>query len=370
MFKRAAIRVLECEKRFMRVKDITLRALELKLLDGLMGKTPDNTMASTLFGELKKNKRNGELIRPAPGLFGLRGWQYEKGSLLANANGSGLESDDEQLETTEREYSHEDDSEAEVEATVGWNGWRPRNKRRRRRFVNTCSTPAVARAWSEPQRDPADWLSPEPERAEQTEMGWMRAEEGGEAAPEEAVAEQTQGMETAEAAALMGLDLLLEAAGALQAQDAVPARIAAPVEEEVKTFETADWLSPRPADIAGAWEAAKLAEAQETWCSAPISLPMLVVAPPALCGDMVAEPTTPPPLAESDVVRRAASWSQANAAAVIAAAGVGVAVAPPLQRAATMATLAPSASLCAAWHLHALLHPAHSPTPRSSWAAV
>jgi hypothetical protein len=39
------------------------RALELKLLDGLMGKTPDNTMASTLFGELKKNKRNGELIR-------------------------------------------------------------------------------------------------------------------------------------------------------------------------------------------------------------------------------------------------------------------------------------------------------------------
>jgi hypothetical protein len=49
---------------------------------------------------------------------------------------------------------------------------------------------------------------------------------------------------------------------------------------------------------------------------------------------------------------------------VIAAAGVG------LQRAATMATLAPSASLCAAWHLHALLHPAHSPTPRSSWAAV
>jgi hypothetical protein len=222
----------------------------------------------------------------------------------ANANGSGLESDDEQLETTEREYSHEDDSEAEVEATVGWNGWRPRNKRRRRRFVNTCSTPAVARAWSEPQRDPADWLSPEPERAEQTEMGWMRAEEGGEAAPEEAVAEQTQGMETAEAAALMGLDLLLEAAGALQAQDAVPARIAAPVEEEVKTFETADWLSPRPADIAGAWEAAKLAEAQETWCSAPISLPILVVAPPALCGESL------PPIALS--VMRVPLYSDAG----------------------------------------------------------
>lgn len=79
VFKRAAIEVLKHEKRFMRVKDITQRALDMKLLHGLIGKTPDNTMASTLFGELKKKKRNSELVKPAPGLFGLRGWHYEKG---------------------------------------------------------------------------------------------------------------------------------------------------------------------------------------------------------------------------------------------------------------------------------------------------
>eukprot|EP00240_Pyramimonas_obovata_P001831 CAMPEP_0118934380 /NCGR_PEP_ID=MMETSP1169-20130426/13794_1 /TAXON_ID=36882 /ORGANISM="Pyramimonas obovata, Strain CCMP722" /LENGTH=454 /DNA_ID=CAMNT_0006877283 /DNA_START=135 /DNA_END=1499 /DNA_ORIENTATION=- len=81
LYKTAAIKVLEAEKRFMRSGEITKVAQKMGFFKECTGKTPEHTMASCLYQELKKGKKSN-IFRPIgpsgpePGLFGLRGWAY------------------------------------------------------------------------------------------------------------------------------------------------------------------------------------------------------------------------------------------------------------------------------------------------------
>eukprot|EP00877_Chromochloris_zofingiensis_P006994 jgi/Chrzof1/2548/Cz11g19210.t1 len=76
IFKTAAIEVLNQEKRLMATGEITRIALERKLL-ACQGKTPDATMASALYTDVRKRGGSSPFIKPKQGLFGLKSWLDE-----------------------------------------------------------------------------------------------------------------------------------------------------------------------------------------------------------------------------------------------------------------------------------------------------
>ncbi|GLC41420.1 hypothetical protein PLESTM_001194100 [Pleodorina starrii] len=76
IFKNAAFEILKQEERLMTSGEITKLAMERKLLR-CMGKTPENTMASALYTEVRKKASTTVFIKPKEGLFGLKAWLSE-----------------------------------------------------------------------------------------------------------------------------------------------------------------------------------------------------------------------------------------------------------------------------------------------------
>lgn len=76
IFKSAAVEVLRQERRLLSTGDITKIALERGFLQ-VQGKTPDATMASALYTDVRKKADASIFIRPTEGLFGLREWLEE-----------------------------------------------------------------------------------------------------------------------------------------------------------------------------------------------------------------------------------------------------------------------------------------------------
>ncbi|KAK9829683.1 hypothetical protein WJX72_007316 [[Myrmecia] bisecta] len=74
IFKSAAVAVLRQEKRLMSTGDIARMALKRGLIK-CQGKTPEATMASALYTDVKRKEGQSIFIRPHEGLFGLREWQ-------------------------------------------------------------------------------------------------------------------------------------------------------------------------------------------------------------------------------------------------------------------------------------------------------
>ncbi|KAF5833881.1 HB1, ASXL, restriction endonuclease HTH domain-containing protein [Dunaliella salina] len=76
IFKSAAVRVLQLERKLMTTGDITKVALERGLILS-QGKTPEATMASALYTDVKRKADRSAFTRPQEGLFGLRTWIEE-----------------------------------------------------------------------------------------------------------------------------------------------------------------------------------------------------------------------------------------------------------------------------------------------------
>ncbi|EFJ51231.1 hypothetical protein VOLCADRAFT_88101 [Volvox carteri f. nagariensis] len=76
IFKNAAFEILKQEERLMTSGEITKLAIDRKLLR-CMGKTPENTMASALYTEVRKKAHTTVFIKPKEGLFGLKSWLNE-----------------------------------------------------------------------------------------------------------------------------------------------------------------------------------------------------------------------------------------------------------------------------------------------------
>lgn len=73
VFKRAAIQVLREERRLMATAEIARLAIKKRLVT-VYGKTPEATMASALYTDVKRKEGTSVFIRPSEGLFGLREW--------------------------------------------------------------------------------------------------------------------------------------------------------------------------------------------------------------------------------------------------------------------------------------------------------
>lgn len=73
IFKSAAVDVLRLERRLMSTGDIAKVALQRGLIK-CQGKTPEATMASALYTDVKRKEGHSIFIRPHEGLFGLREW--------------------------------------------------------------------------------------------------------------------------------------------------------------------------------------------------------------------------------------------------------------------------------------------------------
>lgn len=73
IFKQAAVEVLRVERRLMTTGEIARVALQRGLLRAT-GKTPEATMASALYTDIKRREGTSVFIRPHEGLFGLREW--------------------------------------------------------------------------------------------------------------------------------------------------------------------------------------------------------------------------------------------------------------------------------------------------------
>ena len=73
IFKAAAIEVLRQEMRLMTTGEIAKLALKRNLIK-CSGKTPEATMASALYTDVKKRESKSAFVRPKEGLFGLREW--------------------------------------------------------------------------------------------------------------------------------------------------------------------------------------------------------------------------------------------------------------------------------------------------------
>ena len=73
IFKQAAIEILRQEMRLMSTGEIARFALRRGLVK-CTGKTPEATMASALYTDIKRREECSVFIRPHEGLFGLREW--------------------------------------------------------------------------------------------------------------------------------------------------------------------------------------------------------------------------------------------------------------------------------------------------------
>ncbi|GLC41229.1 hypothetical protein PLESTB_001524600 [Pleodorina starrii] len=76
IFKSAAVAVLRQHRKLMTTGDITRLAVEMGLLK-CQGKTPEATMASALYTDVKRKLQKSLFTRPQEGLFGLREWLEE-----------------------------------------------------------------------------------------------------------------------------------------------------------------------------------------------------------------------------------------------------------------------------------------------------
>mmetsp|Transcript_33602 Transcript_33602/g.60094 ORF Transcript_33602/g.60094 Transcript_33602/m.60094 type:complete len:583 (-) Transcript_33602:140-1888(-) len=76
IFKSAAVAVLRIERKLMSTGDICRVALERGLLQA-KGKTPEATMASALYTDVKRKEKKSIFTRPQEGLFGLQEWEDE-----------------------------------------------------------------------------------------------------------------------------------------------------------------------------------------------------------------------------------------------------------------------------------------------------
>jgi len=88
VFKTAAAEVLRQEKRLMSTGEITRVGLERGILV-CNGKTPEATMASSLYTEVKRREATSIFVRWREGLFGLRAWK--DAGMEFNAKGEPLE---------------------------------------------------------------------------------------------------------------------------------------------------------------------------------------------------------------------------------------------------------------------------------------
>jgi len=96
IFKQAAVEVLRQEGRLLTTGEITRLALHRQLIN-CSGKTPEATMASALYTDIKRKESQSVFIRPNEGKFGLREW-VEIGGLparffLTSIQDAGLVSD-------------------------------------------------------------------------------------------------------------------------------------------------------------------------------------------------------------------------------------------------------------------------------------
>ncbi|GBF98412.1 hypothetical protein Rsub_10477 [Raphidocelis subcapitata] len=76
VFKGAAVQILRLERRLMSTGEITKLALQRGFLKA-QGKTPEATMASALYTDVKRKPADSLFTRPQEGLFGLREWIHE-----------------------------------------------------------------------------------------------------------------------------------------------------------------------------------------------------------------------------------------------------------------------------------------------------
>ena len=92
IFKNAAARVLLLERRLMSTGEVTRVALRRGLLQ-CSGKTPEATMASALYTDVKRKEKNSVFTRPGEGLFGMREWEAEgfNPPRPGDARGGGME---------------------------------------------------------------------------------------------------------------------------------------------------------------------------------------------------------------------------------------------------------------------------------------
>lgn len=74
IFKAAAVSILQEERRLMSTGDIAKLALRRGLIK-CSGKTPEATMASALYTDIKRKVGESTFIRPREGLFGLKAWE-------------------------------------------------------------------------------------------------------------------------------------------------------------------------------------------------------------------------------------------------------------------------------------------------------
>ncbi|KAI8101121.1 hypothetical protein M9435_001229 [Picochlorum sp. BPE23] len=74
IFKAAAVSILQEEGRLMSTGDIAKLALRRGLIK-CSGKTPEATMASALYTDIKRKVGESTFIRPREGLFGLKEWE-------------------------------------------------------------------------------------------------------------------------------------------------------------------------------------------------------------------------------------------------------------------------------------------------------
>lgn len=92
IFKAAAVEVLKQERRLMSTGDIARAAIARGLVV-CTGKTPEATMASALYTDVKRKEEFSVFIRPSEGLFGLREWLDQGAPCVRNvvaAAGNGI----------------------------------------------------------------------------------------------------------------------------------------------------------------------------------------------------------------------------------------------------------------------------------------
>jgi hypothetical protein len=88
IFKAAAVQVLRDEARLMTTGEITKVALQRGYIS-CSGKTPDATMASALYTDIKRRSGETAFVRPKEGLFGLKEW-HGNDTDIDNDIGSGV----------------------------------------------------------------------------------------------------------------------------------------------------------------------------------------------------------------------------------------------------------------------------------------
>lgn len=76
IFKSAAVAVLRRERRLLTTGEITKLALEYGYIN-CNGKTPEATMASAMYTDIRRKHDKSVFTRPQEGLFGLRDWLDE-----------------------------------------------------------------------------------------------------------------------------------------------------------------------------------------------------------------------------------------------------------------------------------------------------